>query len=325
MRRFQWLRLPHGLPLAIGISSSLASGLFVLGYVILYDRQQPNVKPIAITSLAIAVIPNIVGVLAVFLISDWLKARGFSHNQEQLNTIEKRTEELSTISAIQSEMRDYLYDHVRKLREEVQIVDRLADAPWKDVFSHKGAVGILANFAVLPINQGKTALRNKFETHRNGHKFIFLDPRESQLVDNLAELRKQLSYANDPKSIKEAICESLGTLLDALPDGIVATSNQVIPGIDIMLSKRIVGYTSFWTDASAVFCSTQTVRDDVAAVPLLVAFADSSYAIREYGAAVMRRLQGDVIHPSLDELLVICKESYPDYWISKTKERLTAA
>lgn len=262
--------------------STTSTAVLVFIFVEVY-RLKPNVW----TTLALAVTPNIIGVLVVFLVLERLRVYGLSEAHDQLDAIQ-----------------EFLETNVNKLAAEIEVINRMHDAPWRDIFSEPGPVGIIANFSTLPLNSGKTSLRNNFQTMRSGHVIVLADPDVASTLAEIAASRISQEYASTADTVKTAICNTIALLLDAIPDNSAASENSPIPGIKVLLSPRMLGVVCIWTAGCAYFSGLQSVKDDdVAVCPRLLAFGNSSISIRNYGREVVQRVSSDCREPTLKELL----------------------
>lgn len=266
-------------------------------------RDHPPIS--AFKAIVIGSIPSLLAVLTVYVVVDRLREYGLDQTHARLDRIYR-----------------YLNDHVKTLQAEIMIVDRMQDVPWRNLFATRGPVGILANFAPLALIQGKTSLRNSFSSTRSGHVIVLADPTNVQLLDNIAKSRERMKFANTSASVDRAIRDSLAHLMEAVPDGIAQVSDRPIPGISILLSSRMLGYTSYWTEEAVFLCGLQAIEDADCTVPRILMYGDSGVAARIYGKDAIQRLEATSRRPSIDELLDLCAPVRDEQWVSRMKARL---
>ena len=259
----------------------------------------------ALRSLAIALIPNTIAVLIVFIALSWLRVYGLSETHDQLDKIYT-----------------FLDVHVKQLVAEIEVVSSIDDVNYRDLFSTDGPVGIVANFAALPVRQSKGALRARFSSHRSGHLVVLADPDNQATLTQIAKSRELLPITNDVSGIRASICDTVATLLEAVPDKVASDSSLPIPGISIRFCSAPLGYTSYWTSNASYFSGLQTFPGQNSILPRLVAQGDSSVSIRQYGIDLTNRISENCKIASVEELLIIGESARDSTWKLRTRERI---
>lgn len=281
-----------------------AAGLFAVFLAQYYGaRNRDDVS--AVSALLLVLIPNTIGVLAVVLAADWLRASGLDQTHERLDSIHS-----------------YLQRHVKRLAADIEVVDRLEEVAWREVFDSEGPIRMIANFATLPLQQGKPALRATLERSRKGHAFVLADPENLGVVDEIAKFRSNLPYANDRASVDAAIRNSIAHVIESLPDDLVHHTDKPIPGIEILLSSSALGLTAYWKQDAAFVCGLQCLVDESAPAPRIMSRGDSSAALREYAETVLNRLRDSSRSASVDDLLQICMAVRSESWRDKMREKI---
>jgi hypothetical protein len=256
-------------------------------------------------AMLITIIPNILGVLLVFLVVEWLRNYGLDQTIEKLDNIY-----------------GYLDRHVKTLAAEIDVVDRLDDVPWQAIFGSGGPICILSNFATQPLRLGHTALKKAFREERAGHLIVFADPEDSATVSQTAKSRQNLNYANDDASVVTAIRESLAYVVEALPDSVMNSPDSTIPGIEILLAREVVGFTAYWTSEAVSFSGLQCVPENGAPIPRIICHGNSSTTLRAYCEAVTRQIKLNSKAPTLNEVLNLCTPVRSQLWVNRMRTRL---
>lgn len=267
---------------ALGIGLSVALFYILYGWIENFDRV-PWWQ-----NLLLALLPNLLGVMAVYVTAEFLKPYTLAQTQEQLTDIQ-----------------EFLAKRVTELASKVQMYETWDDVPWKDVFDSPGPVRMVSNFFPLPLKQGNAALKSNLGNIRSGHVFVFADPTNTVLLDKIAATRRYVGYATTGETVKTSICETLVHLLKAVPDNCAASATATLDGIEVLFSSKALPAVSVWTDDAAFVSGIPVFPEDVAYVPRLLAIGDSGAAVRAYSESLIERVRPICRRPTIDELLLL--------------------